>query len=168
MSPGQRSAATLTALVTIIVAGAVWGWQAVTEPLPASEEPPSCTDVRVDAGDRVRPGQVTVSVFNASSRAGLAGSTLEGLVKAGFDEGEEGNAPTGTRVTRAEIWVDDAGDVQGPAAVLLRSWLGRGTVVRQGPQLGSGVTVVVGEEFPALKKGKRFAVAVEDTTVCGP
>lgn len=165
MSGGMRTALTLTALVVVTVVGALWGWRAFTEPFPQSEDPPVCRDTTVAAGSKVRPSQVTVSVFNASDRAGLASRTMELFVGSGFGQGERGNAPTGTQVQRAEIWTDE---VDNPAVLLVQSYLGQRTVVRVGPSLGPGVTVIVGERFEKLRSGRTAVVATVDATVCSP
>jgi hypothetical protein len=161
----MRTALTLTVLVVVTVVGALWGWRAFTEPFPQSEDPPVCRDTTVAAGSKVRPSQVTVSVFNASDRAGLASRTMELFVGSGFGQGERGNAPTGTQVQRAEIWTDE---VDNPAVLLVQSYLGQRTVVRVGPSLGPGVTVIVGERFEKLRSGRTAVVATVDATVCSP
>lgn len=165
MPEAMKSGVTLVSLLLFTLAGAIWGWHALTRPLPGSAEPPLCRDRAVTEGSRLHPDQVTVSVYNASERAGLAGSTLDALGEAGFGAGEHGNAPRGTQVLRAQIWVDD---VDGPAAALVRSYLGKGTPVREGPALGPGVVVVLGAEFEGIARGRPFVVVRADATVCSP
>jgi hypothetical protein len=165
MSAVVKSALTLFALAGVTLVGAIWGWHAFTEPLPGSVDPAVCTDSKVAAGSKIYPRQVTVSVFNASDRDGLAGRTLEAFVTAGFAPGASRNAPNGSAVRYAEIWV---GEVDDPAAALVQTYLGkRATVVTRTP-IGPGVTVVVGEDFGELRKGSVFMTASRDTTVCSP
>jgi hypothetical protein len=166
MSPTLKSALTLVTLLALLLGAGFWGWQAFTEPLPTAEEPPVCEDTKMPAGAEVRPQQVTVSVYNASDRNGLAGFTMELLVSEEFGQGESGNAPRGTDVPTAEIWAEDP---DGPAAVLVQSYFGRAVVIREPPAtLGPGVVVIVGEDFKRLRKGRDSIVADEDASVCVP
>lgn len=165
MTRALRSTLTLVFLVAVLLGAAFWGWGALTAPLPTSEDQPPCEETLVPAGTRVYPDQVTVSVFNASTRSGLAGRTMGLFTEAGFAEGSQGNAPRGTTVTRAQIWADDA---KNPAVRLVRSHLGQGTPVVAGEDLGPGVVVVVGQDFEELVKGKKSAKSPSDKMVCIP
>jgi hypothetical protein len=165
MLQGLRSTLTLVFLVAVLIGAAIWGWGAAMKPLPESDEPPPCEDTAVDTGQKVYPDQVTVSVFNASSRAGLAGRTLDAFVDDGFGEGDSGNAPRGTTVTHSQIWTSDP---QSPAVRLVKSHLGPGSDVVEGEALGIGVVVVVGEEFDELKRGKKSTKARQPGFICSP
>lgn len=165
MNPHLKSGLTLGVLAIMVIAGAVWGWTALTEPFPKPAPPPKCQDVDVAAGDKVRRDEVTVSVFNAGKRVGLAKRTLELLANKGFAEGNQGNAPAGTKVQVAQVWAADASN---PAVQLVVSWLPKGTKVVPGERLGDGVVVVVGDGFEALRKGRQKVKAGADTTICSP
>lgn len=161
----QLAKTTITLLVLVLgvgVAGA-WGWQALITPFPKSEEPPLCVETPIAAGSKVYPDEITVSVLNASKRAGLASRTRGLFIDKGFGAGTLGNAPSGTDVTNAEVWVDDPAK---PGALLVRSYLGKRTVIRESTTVGPGVTVVVGEKFSGLRKGRKLVTAEADTTVC--
>lgn len=164
-----KHALVLLVLVAMVLGGAAWGWAALTKPFPklTSDDTPDspCTEVTLGADSPVRPAMVWVSVLNASTRNGLAGVTLTALVEKGFGEGTSGNAPSGTSVDRAEIWT---GDVTSPAAALLQTYLGPDTEIVEHPELGSRVTVVVGQDFKELRKGKRLVTATGEATICSP
>ncbi len=164
MTDSVRTAITLGVLCLLVVIAAVWAWSATTEPLPAKVDRPACVDTEVAAGDRLYPQQVTVSVYNASSRDGLASRTMQALVDQGFPEGATGNAVR-TRVAVAEIWTPEP---DSPAVALLASYLGDDVEVERRDGLGPGVTVVVGDRFADLVEGKRFVAAGEDAVVCSP
>lgn len=164
MRAGARSLATLLVLGLILVLAAYWGWQAVTEPLPKQAEPPLCVETAVAAGDTVVREQVTVSVYNASRRNGLAGTTLGQLVERGFVGADTGNAPEGTAVAGVQVWSNDP---ENPAARLVAEQFRRAQVV-PGDPLGRGVTVVVGDDFRKLAKGVDSVTSAADATICSP
>ena len=157
----MRSGLTLLALVLVLVGAAVWGWRALTAPLPVSEEAPICDDTEVAAGETVTRDQVVVSVFNGSARTGLADATLDLLVERDFVAGETGNAPEQTEKT-----VVVAKDPDNPAVRLVRRQF-RGAKVVSGESLGVGVSVVVGEDFDSLRgKQVKTVKAFDDTAFC--
>ncbi len=163
MGPGARTAATLAALSALLVGALAWGWSALTEPLPTTPELAICTETSVSEGTKVYPDQVVVNVLNAGRREGLAGRTMQLFVDQGFVAGERANAPQGTEVAVAQIW---AADKSNPAVRLVRSRLGQDTPVVDGDAPAPGITVVVGDGFDELQKGKKSALARTDTTVC--
>lgn len=160
-----RSTLTLVFLVALLAGAAVWGWGAAMKPLPDSQDQPLCEDSAVDAGQKVYPDQVTVSVFNASARSGLATRTMDLFVDKGFAQGDSGNAPRGTTVQHAQIWTSDR---RSPAVRLTSSHLGDRATVQKGEQLGVGVVVVVGEDFGELVRGRKWVKAVQSGSICSP
>ena len=149
------TAVTLTVLVAMLAAGAFIGWRALFAPLPGDSDAATgnregCAE-GVSRGDTVRTRDVTVSVYNASNRDRLASRTMAEFVNAGFVEGETGNAPEDARVPRAKIW---ARSLSSPDVRLVKSRLGPATPVvrRNGP--GIGVTVLVGDRYTSLVKGR--------------
>ncbi len=120
MTRGVRTAVTLAVLCVLLVVAGIWGWKAATKPLPGKVDSPICVNTSVAAGDKVFPEQVTVSVYNAGEREGLAGRTMQLLTDAGFAEGNSGNAPDG-KVTGVAIWTDEPDN---PAVLLVASRLG--------------------------------------------
>ncbi|MGL5823506.1 MAG: LytR C-terminal domain-containing protein [Nocardioides sp.] len=165
--PRVRSALTLVTLVMIVGLGARWGWSAATKPIPEQTDAPIvslCRTKNVAAGDKIRPADVVVSVFNGSSRAGLAQRTLGQFVDQGFGQGEAGNAPANAGVQKAEIWTANPKD---PAVQLVASRL-KGVKVIEGSALGSGVVVVVGDQFDDLAKGAPFVTAEGNAEICAP
>jgi hypothetical protein len=164
MAQGARSAVTLAALAALLLLAAAWGWNAATEPLPAKVDTPLCTTQSVAAGEKVFPQDVTVSVFNAGTREGLAGRVMQALTDDGFAKGNGGNASSG-KVDRVEIWTTEPTN---PAVLLVASRLGKHVDIERRDGLGAGVTVVVGDGFTKTVKGDRSEVAEEDTEICSP
>ncbi|GAB2870629.1 LytR C-terminal domain-containing protein [Nocardioides pacificus] len=168
MSTHVRSAATLTTLTVILLVMAVWGWSALTSPLPGklgeSVLPVECEPREGKAGDRVTTDDVTVSVFNAGGREGQAAETMDLLVDRGFDEGKMGNGPRDVRVQLSQIWTDDP---DSEIVRLVAKHLGRTKIVKEDP-LSDGVTILVGEDFKKLRKGPKGITLKKDTSFCGP
>ena len=164
MQARVKSLATLVALGVLLVIAAAWGWNAATQPLPGRADPPICVDHTFAKGDRVRTRDVTISVLNAGTRNGLAGLTMGLFTQAGFAEGNEANAPKKAQVVRAQVWTRAPGN---PAVKLVSSYLEGAKIVRR-KSPGAGVTVVVGDKFKDLGKGRRSVVAQQDAQVCGP
>ena len=168
MSDGVKSALTLLVLCLLMVAAGAWGWQALTQPLPDNEPPPLCSDTTVAAGTDVFRDQVAVSVFNGSSRSGLAGATLELLEERGFVGADTGNAPQPVR--GVQIW---AVDPENPAVRLVQRQFRKARVVPgtevDGEALGRGVVVVLGESFTSLREREVESVTADvEATFCSP
>jgi LytR cell envelope-related transcriptional attenuator len=143
------TAVTLVVLLVVLGGMAVYGFREFTAPLP---NPPSaeqtCSGAEKQVKKVLRRGEVQVSVFNAGTRRGFAGSTLEQAEEAGFRAGNAGNAPTSAQVRRAVVWTTEADD---PAAKLVALAFGRRTRVQvTEADLGPGVDVLVGDRFPGL------------------
>lgn len=161
MRDGVRSGLTLLAMVLLLGAATAWGWNAFTAPFPVTEEAPVCEDVDVAAGETVTRDQVVVSVFNGSTRNGLAGATSDLLVERDFVAGDTGNAPTPSETT-----VVVSNDPKNPAVrLVLRQF--RGAEVAPGDALGVGVSVIIGEDYGSLRgKQVKTVKAFDDTTFC--
>lgn len=161
-----RSLATLAVLAALLVGGAAWAWSALTAPLPGGEATTSlCEPQTAPAGEPIRPDDVVVSVLNASGRLGLASVTLDSLEARGFVPGRQGNAPDDTDVARVEVWAEDPDN---PSARLVASFFGPRTPVVARDTDGGGVTVVVGQRFDDVGRGRQRVVPQEETVICGP
>jgi hypothetical protein len=165
LSAGARSAITLVVLVVLLVAGAAWGFSKAFAPFPGKVDSPLCVAQKVAAGTRVFPADVTVSVYNAGTRDGLAGRVMQELTDAGFRQGVDGNAQRGAKVASAQIWTRDP---KNPAVVLVAGRLGPHAKVVRRAAPGPGVNVFVGDGFKKVVKGKRAVIATQDTTICSP
>lgn len=158
-------------LTGILVLGATWGWKALFAEVPGIgltvEEPgPTCTPEQVEAGSKLRARQVQVSVYNGGSRSGLAGETMDALARRGFAEGEVGNGPSKPHVRRVQVWSTTKDD---PAARLVALQFGRDVKVRVTEEdLGTGVDVIVGNEFERLSRAPRAIRVAEAQELCVP
>jgi hypothetical protein len=159
---GRRltTAVTLLVLLVILVGMAVYGFRQLTAPLGgAASDPLGCSGAETQVEKFLTRSEVQVSVYNAGSTNGLAGTTLEKVEAAGFKAGNAGNAPTSAEVRRAIVWTTEADD---PAAALVARAFGRRTKVEvTDTDLGPGVDVLVGDRFSGLdpKAPKRIRLA---------
>lgn len=168
---------TLGILVVILVGAAFYGWQAVRAPTTnvgadggpgktpgtTAATPPCKKVTQVRKGDRIDAGDVLVNVYNASSVPGLASGTLTALAAKGFQSGLADDAPTGTTATNVTIL---AKNNQDPAVQLVAQQF-TGTVTFSTDDLGSGVDVVLGEQFESVDpQAKTFFVEKETVTKC--
>ena len=165
---GLKSAVTLVVLTVLLVLVGLWGWNAATEPFPGKLRPRRCArDVRSHAGEQVFPQQVTVSVYNASDRNGLAGRTMDA---ASWTRASTRATPATRRGTprstrrRSGPTTPDNPDVQ------LVATPARGGRPRWSAETGwgAGVTVVVGDEFEELARARRSVIADDDADICSP
>jgi hypothetical protein len=166
MAQAARTTATLAVLGGLLLLAAVWGWNAATKPLPAKVDSAICVDTAVDAGSKLYPQQVTVSVFNAGQRDGLAGRTMQLFVDAGFSEGSSGNASS-AKVRKVAIWTTEP---ESPAVKLVAGYLPDDVEIERRNGIGVGVTVVVGDDFNStnLARGKKSVTVESDSQVCSP
>ena len=119
----------------------------------------------VQPGDRVAAPKVTISVFNASDRVGLADRTMASFEDQGFGAGKVGNAPKGTTVNYAQIWTHEP---QNPAVRLVLSRLGPKAHILGKDPSGPGVTVMVGAGFDKLVAGKSSVKVTQPAQICSP
>jgi hypothetical protein len=150
---GRRltTAITLVVLILLLCGMAVYGFKKALAPLPGGPSAdPTCSGTEKEIQKYLKRSEVQVSVYNAGSREGLAGQTLEKVEEAGFKAGNSGNAPGTAQVRRAVVWTTTPND---PSAKLVALALGRGTRVEvTETDLGPGVDVLVGNQFKGLDK----------------
>ena len=145
------TAVTLLVLVSLVVAGGYYGYQALFAPVG---EDTNARRGRADCeqglskGETVRSRDVTVTVLNAGTRSGLASEVQNRLVGRGFLAGGTDNAPDDLAVRFVRVLAPSRND---PAARLVAVQFGERTYIqRTRTDLGPGVDVVVGDRFRGL------------------
>ncbi|WP_030061388.1 MULTISPECIES: LytR C-terminal domain-containing protein [Streptomyces] len=114
-----------------------------------------------------QPATVTVNVYNATAKAGLAGRTAEELKKRGFTIGKVGNAP-------AELDKKVPGTAQviaGPAGAGAGTLLGSqiaGAAVTADARTDASVDFVIGDSYNALLDETQAAAALALATKPSP
>jgi hypothetical protein len=139
------------ALVVVLAGMAVYGFKSALAPLPGGKAAdPTCSGTEKQVQKYLKRSDVQVSVYNAGSRSGLAGQTLEKFDAAGFKAGNAGNAPGAAEVRRAVVWTTQPNDA---SARLVALALGRGTRIEvTETDLGPGIDVLVGNRFRGLDR----------------
>ncbi|GGL45791.1 LytR C-terminal domain-containing protein [Phycicoccus endophyticus] len=121
-------------------------WRADEEARAGGDAAPTCRPY--DPDERV-PAQVTVNVYNATTRNGLAARTAGQLERQGFVIGKIANDPTDRKTPKvAEVRYGTAGT---PDARLVKKVLPKGTKNVQLKRKGATVDVVLGTRFKALR-----------------
>jgi hypothetical protein len=156
---------TLAALAVLLLVGVAWGWASLSMPFPHRAATLTCYPTELPPGDRFSAPKVTVSVFNASDRVGLAERTMSAFEDQGFGAGDVGNAPKKVVVHYAQIWAQDRHD---PAVQLVSSRLGPHASIVSKKHAGAGVVVMVGPQFTRLVEGKQSTKVTRPTTICSP
>lgn len=149
---GRRLTTTVTmaALVVVLCLMAYFGYRAATEPVPDASGTPAqqCSKSEITKQTYVRPGDLTVSVYNAGADSGAAGRTMQRLEDRGFHPGDVANAPKGSRVRTARVYTTDAHDT---GARLVARTLGKQVkVVVTDKAMGPGIDVYVGPKLGHL------------------
>lgn len=160
--------ATLAAAGVATFVMAIWGFNALTAPVEKDDtssagSPTDTTSCTPGKGDFVQRSDVTVSVYNAGKKSGRAQATLDLLENDGFVAGAVGNAPTGTKVARAEVHTTRQND---PKAELVALALGKNTPVVVTTVQGPGLDVMIGDKFKKLDSTAPRKVRATAATTC--
>ncbi|MGI9155620.1 MAG: LytR C-terminal domain-containing protein [Marmoricola sp.] len=143
-----RTAGTMLVLVVVLVLMLVIGLHAARRPFPSLSGKGATTKCdAVKVRSTIFRKEITVSVYNGSSRSGLADRTMAEMEKRSFTPGTVGNVPKGS-VAYAEVRSTTKND---PAAQLVANqFKPPAKVVLAEDNLGPGVDVVLGPKFTKL------------------
>ncbi|MDX6313019.1 MAG: hypothetical protein QOF84_6998 [Streptomyces sp.] len=114
------------------------------------------------------PGAITINVYNATSKSGLAKDTADQLAARGFKIGTFGNAPPeyDRKVTQSALLL---GGTKATAALKVVSAQVTGTVTKvDAKRSGTTVDVMIGKGFKKLSAEKAAAKALKVLATAGP
>ena len=159
---------TLTVAVAIFMIGGVSGFMLLTagtdEPAPAA---PSCKSEVIAAGGPIDSNVVTVNVFNASARSGLANRAKLDLQKNGFRGGQIGNSESATKPKRVAILTNDPADPR--VALVAEQFKDKVQYAAPDISVDDGIIVVVGDDYRGVKTDATTSTTSDkDLTVCVP
>lgn len=108
----------------------------------------------------LKPAQITVNVYNATPRAGLAKSTADELKKRGFAIGKVGNAPAAydKKVPGAGILLGGTGS--GKSAFPVLGTQLKGATLKTDTRATADVDLIIGTAFKTLTPPKDATVAL--------
>jgi hypothetical protein len=147
-------------LAGTLVFATVVGWKAVMAPMPGLSASESCHIE--DLEQTMRIGDVQVSVYNASTEAGLAGEYMTALTDRGFREGSLGNTEADVRTVEIRSSTQDS-----PEARLVAKQFGRDVeAIYSDTDLGPGVDVILGNRVQRLRRVVKEINYVAEVEVC--
>lgn len=153
-----RTPLTLLILVVGLVFAAQWGWRNVMAPIP---EPPA-PECIPQAASTLETSQISVRVFNGSSRRGLARHVSNLLADRGFNVIEVGNVEQAV----TETIVVGASE-HNPEVLLTSQNLAKSHTRGDGRSDGT-VDVLVGSEYYGVVANAPTSIEVPGDQVCLP
>lgn len=158
--------ATVFASAVILVVGLFVGFKLLTASADTFEAAPTCENRTVAEGDKLTSNLVTVNVYNASQRAGLANRVGINLQRRGFLAGTVANSTSEVKPRGIAILTDDQDD---PRVKLVAQQFDDVEFTQPDIDVQDGVTVIVGDDYKDLvKDASRDIVSDRPITVCVP
>ena len=159
---------TLTVAVAVFLIGGITGFKLLTAGTgEAATTTATCKDTVISAGSQLDSNVVTVNVFNASARSGLANRVQIDLQKNGFLGGQIGNSTSATKPDRVAILTDDQDDPR--VKLLADQFKDKVEYAASDIPVEDGITVVVGDNYRGLKREATTSVESDrDIAVCVP
>ncbi|MGJ3508186.1 LytR C-terminal domain-containing protein [Enemella sp. A6] len=153
-----RTPLTLLILIVGLVFAAQWGWRNVMAPLPE----PATPDCIPQAASTLESSQVSVRVYNGSSKRGLARHVANLLGDRGFNVIEVGNVEQ--QVTQTIVV---GGNEHNPEVKLTAQNLAKSATRGDGRNDGT-VDVLVGSEYHGIVPNAPKSINVPGDQVCLP
>lgn len=162
-----RRTGTIAVAAIVFVVGLFAGFKMLTSRADTGDPAPTCETRTVAKGEPLTSNVVTVNVFNASKRSGLANRVSIDLQRNGFLGGGIGNSTSAAKPAAVTILTSDPDDPQ----VKLIAAQFQDKVAYAAPDIAAeeGVVVVIGDTFTKLKgKPALSIVAGKDVSTCVP
>lgn len=166
--PGRRRRPVATTFLVLLMMGVLFGatyfgirlLRGDPAPTPVAASPTPCVTTTVQPGLALpKPATVTVNVFNATDRSGLARTTADELGRRGFGIGSIANDPLGATIA-------GVGEVRhgpdGLAGAQLVTYYVPGAVLVADARTGSTVDLVLGETFVRIAPQKTVDAALAE------
>jgi hypothetical protein len=164
MTETHRSATVVIAIVLFVV-GLFVGFKLLTANADTFDAAPTCENRTVAEGKKLTSNLVTVNVYNASQRAGLANRVGINLQRRGFLAGTVANSTSEVKPDAVAILTDDRDD---PRVKLVAQQFEGVEYSEPDIKIADGVTVVVGDGYKELVKAPREIESDRAVTVCIP
>ncbi len=159
---------TLAVAAVVFVFGGITGVRLLlASPDDAAVAGPTCTDTVVAAGSPLDSNVVTVNVFNASTRSGLANRALIDLQANGFLGGQIGNSTSAAKPNRVAILTNDPEDPR--VKLVAAQFRDDVEIAPLDLPVTDGVTVIVGDNYRGLRKTSITTIETDrEIDVCVP
>ncbi|MEV7398268.1 LytR C-terminal domain-containing protein [Aeromicrobium sp. NPDC092404] len=160
-------AVVLAVAAAVFVFGGVTGFRLLTSSADTAEPAPTCTNKTVKKGEPLDSNLVTVNVFNASNRSGLANRVTINLQTDGFLGGTIGNSESATKPNRVAILTNDPRDPR--VRLVARQFKDKVTYREPDITVEDGVIVIVGDNYSGLRsKAPTRITSDREITACVP
>ena len=156
---------TIFVSVVLFGAGLFVGFKLLTASADTFDEAPTCEDRTVAEGEKLTSNLVTVNVYNASQRAGLANRVGINLQRRGFLAGTVANSTSEVKPGSVAILTDDRDD---PRVKLVAQQFGDVEFAEPDINAPEGVTVIVGDDYKDLVDAPRDIETDRTITACVP
>jgi hypothetical protein len=156
---------TIFVSVVLFGAGLFVGFKLLTASADTFDEAPTCEDRTVAEGEKLTSNLVTVNVYNASQRAGLANRVGINLQRRGFLAGTVANSTSEVKPGSVAILTDDRDD---PRVKLVAQQFGNVEFAEPDINAPEGVTVIVGDDYKDLVDAPRDIETDRMITACVP
>ena len=157
---------TIFASIIVLVLGVFVGIKLLTASADTFEAAPTCENRTINKGDKLTSNLVTVNVYNASQRAGLANRVAINLQRRGFLAGTVANSTSEVKPGTAAILTDDRDD---PRVKIVAEQFDGVEFAEPDIHISDGVTVIVGDGYKDLVKGASSEIeSNRPITVCIP
>lgn len=159
--------ATLLGAFAVFLGGIYLGFNLLFSTAEVETETQRCVVRELAEGDEISSTMVTVNVYNASNRAGLANRVSINLDERGFASGQVGNNPGEIAASNVTILTDDPENV----AVRLVAQQFSGDIQYEDAdfEVGDGVTILVGQDHNELRADAPTTLTNESaTSLCVP
>lgn len=176
--PRRRSKLVLAATASVVALGlAGWGTLQLIDVFTggdkqasAADRTTACPTPRPSTPAKVlpKPGKITVNVYNATPRGGLAKAAADELKKRGFTIGKVGNATAAydKKVTGTALMLGAPTAVNGTFPVLGTQLPGAAT--KTDARKGADVDLIIGTKFKAFSTPQAAATALTALTKPAP
>lgn len=160
-----RAAITLVVLIVLVVGGALFSWNKVTgdEPSTSPQTGPTCLPAQAKGAPK--PTSITLNVYNATSRNGLAAKVAAQMSDRGFKVSDVANDPENQSIDGpAQIRAN--ADQQAAVSVVMGHIPGAEFVVDD--RSTGSVDLVVGDSFKKLANPNQATPVSAKLPTCEP
>lgn len=156
----RRRAAAAAVLGLLVLGAGLYGVVSLVSPPATSTAAAPCPTAKAAGATLPKPDQVTVNVYNASTRNGLAASTAAALKARGFTIGKVTNDPLKSNLTGA---AQVRGGKAGTSEMRVVAAEVSGAQLQPDTRTDDSVDLVLGAGFSALTTPEQVTAALRPT-----